>query len=98
MVGMPNPMASQAAWSALAHNKWCDKILAKVSQQYASNNQHISPIMHTSIVLHAFGYLSCFKLCQHNRPGPKGYLTAGNFVGNNVWLKWMDKDFGLMNE
>ena len=36
MVGMPNPMASQAAWSALAHNKWCDKILAKVGQQYAS--------------------------------------------------------------
>ena len=26
-------------------------------------------------MLNAFGYLSCFKLCWHNRPGPRAIAT-----------------------
>jgi len=38
---------------------------------FASNNNHASVFpYYASIMLHAFGYLLCYKLCRHNRPGP----------------------------
>ena len=44
----------------MSYNFWQD-----FDQSYASVFPY-SP----SIMLHAFDYLLCFKLCQHNQPGP----------------------------
>ena len=53
-------------------------------------------------MLNAFGYLSCFKLCWHNRPGPNSArpesigmaLLLQAYIGEvliQIWLKSMQK-------
>ena len=39
--------------------------------QRLSNNMPVYFAYYAGITLDAFGYLLCFLLCRHNRPGPK---------------------------
>jgi len=60
---------------AMYHLAVCQKSHSKLKipfrQHWLSNNMPVySPIMLALCSMHAFGYLLCFKLCQHNRPGP----------------------------
>jgi len=66
---------------AMHHLAVCKKSYSKLKipfqQHWLSNITSMpvySPIMPASIMLYAFGYPLCLKLCRHNWPGPMHHL------------------------
>ena len=55
--------------------------------QRLSNNMPVYFAYYAGIMLDAFGYLLCFLLCRHNRPGPTAQavpeINASNFLNNS---------------
>ena len=68
--GYAKPMASQAGLLQYTTNGE-----VKFWQRLVNNMPAYFPY-YASIMLHAFGYLLCFILCQYNRPGPTDMTKA----------------------